>query len=310
MYRLLYSSLALCVLLAGCSKPKPQPTPPAPTVQTVITTSGIVDWSGWKRWIRETPRMVLVDNIDTETQRLISEQTRLFKVLVSEPEAVPVGTNLNKELETLKTAFLNRAYNKHNFYYNGGNNVTSTDTTTYYSSSSAVRINVPHFDCWDRYRRMVQGLQVSNLETTIFTLERQSGYDQKDLAEQKGSNGIIGAQARADLNWQASTLTPFIESLKRLSTPKVPATTDVARARNQWQGFETNQLPLIQRVMTDRTIAVTTANDDGSFSMIGKGQLYAIVTVAGRELYFPANGRDAPGLLFVNIHTKSVPSAP
>lgn len=289
---------------SGCKKPTP-PTPPTPT-HRVVTTSGILDWSDWQKWIQAPPRIVLTDNLDLETRKLIAKQTKLFNTLITEPRVI-APENKEEKLKKLKDAFINTGYNKNHRYSTYYSNYSSgiDDYAETAQRGRTITLNVPHYDRWDRYRGAVQGLQFSNLTNTILLIERQSSNDLKDLSSHLNHSGVAGAQARADSGWIQDTLTPLITKLKLLdSNEPVINFNEVDQAREEWQRFEENQLRLIKRVITERTKAEAIATANGSFNLAGQGRLCAIIKVAERELYFPANTPNV-GLRFLNVRIES-----
>lgn len=300
------TALGLLVFcLSGCGrKPEPKQAP------SITVTTGILDWSGWQKWIQEPPRLVLTDQLDGETQRLVNEQTKLFVTLVTEPKTpVAKAPDQGQRLETLKTAFLNNSYNQQTLTYPSGNEtyLNAYGEVTYRTRTT--NINIPHLDRWSRYQGIVRSLQLSNLATSIISLERQSGYDLQDLGQQRNSGGPVGVQARADTDWINGTLTPFLNQLKAIETPPAGAPSGhIEQARQRWQGFETNELVLIKRVIGERTLAETVASPDGAFSLQGRGQLCAVIKVAGRELFFPAGTR-VDGLRFINVQVGQAPAS-
>lgn len=308
--RVCLSHALLCGLLAlgvnsGC-RPTPSPEKPAPK----LVTTGIVDWSGWQKWVQSPPRLVLLDGLDPQTEHLIKEQTSLFKTLIAEPKPSASTQDVAGRLEQLKTSFLTTAYTQRiSAYTSDGDSFVNEFGEISYRTRSA-SINIPHIDRWDRYRGTIQGLQPANLPTVIIALERQAKNDLQDLEHQRGSGGPVGLQARADVEWILNTLQPFVAQLKATGTPssKGPQA-DLEQTKQRWGLFETNELQLLKRVIAQRTKTETIADDDGTFLLDGEGRLCAIITVAGRELYFPADTRDI-GLRFLNVRTEPRQAAP
>lgn len=259
---------ATALLLPGCKPSKVAP----PSDQAGRTVSGRIDWSEWQRWVQTPPRVALVSDIDSDTLELISRQSELFLTVIGKSSASSANTLPETELSRLKDAF-------------------------FASSSRTANSPVPTVERWDRYSNAVRRIQPDSMATSVTTLEAYVNRDRQDLTPKTGNNGDSGRQARSDLAWIDSAVMPILRRLKEHQASAKPALT-VEQARNQWQTFETDSLPKIASAIESATTASAEVAADGTYVLQGRGQLVAIVPVAGRNLYFPVDSA-APGLRFL-----------
>ena len=300
--------LTLCAvaLFSACEKKQPPP-PPAPSV---TTTKGILDHSRWNKWVQSPPRVILVSALDEPTQKLIGSQARIFATLVNPPPdtAVPVDGDVQAQLDAVKNAFpatrqVTSVLPVYEVYptYSGYSNQTGTRTSPYRSSSYGP-VTVPHQERWDSFRRTVAHANLTNLPGIITQLERKIASDIRDLENQLGSRGLSGAQAHADTAWLRGPMTELVERMKAIGKPAFVSPAAPAEvARQEWRQFEATDLPLIKQVIDANTLAETTVNSDGSFTIEGRGIPVAVITVAGRQLYFTT--RNPGALRFFNMET-------
>ncbi len=251
------------LILPGCKPMEVVSTPIETTPDEVF--AGRLDWSAWQRWVQSPPRMVLVSDIDDITLSRIATQSRLFQSVITPPPPT-TGDLTQTQIDAFRTDFMASSDRSHNS-------------------------PVPNIDRWDRYTNSVKRLRPDNVAITITTLEAFVRRDTQDLTPQATSTGNIGTQARAELDWIDRVVLRLVESLKESQIP--PKTTSTLlppeEARKQWQLFETTELPKISQSIDPRIRAEAQLTDDGTYSLQGHGKLVAIVTVAGRNLYFPAD---------------------
>lgn len=302
--------LTLCAvaLFSACEK-KPA-TPPPPPAPVVTTTKGILDHSRWNKWVQSPPRVILVSSLDEPTQKLIAAQARIFTTLVNPPPETnaPVAGDVQAQLDAVKNAFpatrqVTSVLPVYEAYptYTGYANPTGTRTSAYRSSNYGP-ITVPQHERWDSFRRTVAHANLTNLPGIITQLERKIASDTRDLEYQLASRGAAGAQAHADTAWLRGPMTELVDRMKAVGksnfvSPSAPAEV----ARQEWRQFEATDLPLIKQVIDANTLAEATVNPDGTFSIEGRGTPVAVITVAGRQLYFTTR---TPGALrFFNLDT-------
>jgi len=303
------------MLFSACEKKQPRPQP-APAV---TTTKGILDYSHWNKWVQDPPRIILVSSVDVPTDKLIATQARIFTTLVSPPpdvKALP-AIDVQAQLDAVKDSFADTRRvtpgplpvtvstpTRERFIIDSGTTITTTSTrrtNTYYDTAP---ITVPQQDRWDSYRRTVAHANLTNLPGIITQLERKIESDIRDLEYQLTSHGPAGFQAHADTAWLRESMTDLVNRLKKVGkTTFVSPTSPAELARKEWAQFEATELPLIKQVIDDNTISTTTVNPDGSFTIKGRGQPIAVITVAGRQLYFSVK---RPGALrFFNMETST-----
>jgi hypothetical protein len=285
-FALLLTASAL-IFLSACEKKQP-PGPPSPPV---TTTTGILDHSRWSKWVQDQPRVILVSDLDEPTNKLISTQTRIFTNLVSpaaDTNPLPAG-DVEAQLETVKNTFPATQKLPEGHLQKGGYLLTQA-------------IDVPHPKRGDYYRSTLSRATLGNLPDIIIELERKIAADLRELESQLNSLGPAGGQARADSAWLQSRMTTVVDRLKKVGRPSfVSPASPAEKAREEWMQFEAAELHLIKRAVDAKTLAQATVNKDGTFSVNGKGHLIAIITVAGRPLYFPI---DQPGALrFSSVET-------
>jgi hypothetical protein len=243
--------------------------------------------------VQTTPRVLLVSSLDEPTTQLITAQVRIFTALVSPaPDSnAPAAGDVQAHLDTVKNAFPSKRRLGESYLASGSYRLSSP-------------IDIPHHERWDSYRRTVAHATLTNLPGIIHQLEQKIASDLRELEPQLGSQGAAGAQARADSVWLKGSMTTLLERMKQVGkstfvSPSSPA----ERAREEWIQFEATELPLIKQVIDANTVAETTLNPDGSFSINGRGLPVAVITVAGRQLYFPLK---QPGALrFFNMETST-----
>lgn len=262
---LLLLALSAVLLHPGCKPAKIESAPdPAKAGQR---HAGRLDWSAWQRWVQTPPQVALVRKIDADTQERIAIQTRLFQAVISgNTNATPPAIS-RTQLDELRETLLA-------------------------SSTRTGNSPVPHIERWDRYANAARRMQPSDIATTITALESFVRRDRHDLTPQLGGTGAIGWQARSDLQWIDENITPLIATLKAAQSPADPAEASPIspeQARRQWQDFEKNELPKIAKAIKARTVDTAALTATGAYELDGEGQIVAIVTVAGRELYFPAD---------------------
>ncbi|MFH1499298.1 MAG: hypothetical protein ABII82_15895 [Verrucomicrobiota bacterium] len=261
----------LILVIAGCKPARVSGPEAGSSADTAQEVAGRLDWSAWQRWVQTPPKIALVSRIDEDTRGLIERQSALFLAVIGDTgtSAEPLPET---EIARLQDAFLA-------------------------SSSRTANSPVPAVERWDRYANAVQRIQPGGIATSINTLEAYVRRDRQDLASQATATGDSGRQARGDLNWIDSAVMPIIQRLKKHEAAAKPALSP-DQARAQWKTFESDSLPKIARAIEAATTASADVGPDGTYRLTGKGRLVAIVTVAGRDLYFPAEPA-TPGLRFL-----------
>ncbi len=259
------------LLVPGCKPAKVDSSSKPSTSTNAREHSGRLDWSSWQRWVQTRPRVVLVSEIDGGTRDLIERQSQLFLAVIGGGGS-SASTLPDTEIARLQDAF-------------------------FASSSRTANSPVPTVERWDRYSNAVRRIQSGAIPTAITTLEAYVRRDRQDLTPRMTDTGDSGRQARSDLSWIDSAVMPIIERLKTHSASAKPALS-VDQARQQWQTFETDSLPKLASAIKKATTAETSVAEDGTYRLSGNGQLVAVITVAGRDLYFPASPA-TPGLRFL-----------
>lgn len=255
-------------ILPGCKPAKVDSSSKPPSSANAREHSGRLDWSSWQRWVQTRPRIVLVSEIDGRTRDLIERQSQLFLAVIG-------GGGSSSTLPDTEIARMQDAF--------------------FASSSRTGNSPVPTVERWDRYSNAVRRIQPGAIATAITTLEAHVRRDRQDLTPRMTDSGDSGRQARSDLSWIDSAVMPIIERLKE-HTAKPALSVD--QARQQWQTFETDSLPKLASAIKGATTAETTVAEDGTYRLSGNGEPVAVITVAGRDLYFPASPA-TPGLRFL-----------
>lgn len=253
--------------------------------QTVTVTKGILDHSRWKTWIQGRPSIIKTSALDGQTRNLLAEQLRLFSQLIdaasdkSSTSTSPAQTSL----DAIKKSFKRGAQ----FKFRGN----------YYDT--------PHRDRYDSYHRTLEHAKIDTLPGIIAQLELRRERDLRELQSQTTSSGPVGAQARADYGWINGTVTNTILQLKGI-VDKGATTSELERARKEWQTFESTELSLLQRLIESKSVTTIPVATDGSFAIDAdnNSSLLIVITVAGRKLYFSPS---SPGeLRFFNVETITV----
>lgn len=289
-----FSAIVLIAAACGCKK-APPPKPPAPVAKISVTT-GILDYSKWAKWVQTTPNVILVSTIDTPTTQLIGTQVRIFTTLVSPPEeTLATAGDVQSQLDAVKNSFPAK---QQTYAYSLGSGY-STNT----------KIDIPHQDRWDAYRRTVLHANLTNLPSIISQLDQKIQNDLQDLDPQLRSSGVVGAQARADSQWLNGQMAKLLGRMKQVGKASfVSPLSPVEKAREEWLQFENTDLPLLKQVLESKTVSEAPVDSTGRFEIKGQGTVVAVVTVAGRQLYFPVSNSGA--LRFFNIETTAKPVSP
>lgn len=259
---LLLLALSAALLHPGCKPAKIESAPIA--AETNRHHAGQLDWSAWQRWVQTPPQVALVGQIDADTQERIATQTRLFQAVISGNPDTASPALSRARLDGLRETLLA-------------------------SSTRTGNSPVPNVERWDRYANAARRMQPSDIATTITALESFVRRDRQDLTPQRDATGAIGSQARSDLEWIDKNIVPLIATLKAAQSPATDAPLSAEQARRQWQDFEKNELPKIAKAIKAHTVDTAALTATGAYELDGEGRIVAIVTVAGRELYFPAD---------------------
>jgi hypothetical protein len=274
--------ISALILLSGCGK-KQVPAPPDSAPKGAFV-KGVLDYSTWEKWVQGPPRIILVSALDDTTNEHIATQTRIFTALVSplpDPAPLPLG-DIQAQLDAVKDSFL------------------STRQTN--PALGTPPLDIPHHARRDFYERAAARATLDNLPDVISQIETRITGDLDELEPQLKFAGPAGDQARADTAWIEKRVGQLLGRMKTIGkSPFVSPSSPAERARNEWAEFEATRLVLIKQAIDARKVAEVTVNPDGSFLVTGQGEPIAVLTVAGRQLYFPFT---QPGVLrFIHIKT-------
>lgn len=272
-------TILLTVLLSACSPEVPEvptvletseiiPVPaPKPREIHVQVRTGIIDWQPYDRWLANPPTLVLISQIDATTRNLLQERMRLSEVILSTTDE-PAKKDYTAAVEQLKK------------YAPGP-----------VRGETAAKVITTQQHVVDNYVRRWSSITPSNLGSVVAQLEMQ--YE-RDVEQFRGnvSHTKGGSQASANLSY-VEKWRPVLISAKRLvEEMQAPAAISAReKALAEWTVFQEHDLPIVERVIREKTLDEVSVLADGSFEVEGPGEILIQIEVAGQKILYFKQGR-------------------
>jgi hypothetical protein len=263
----------------------------------------------WDAYFSEPPVLLKVEAIPGSVKRLLNEQQRLAKLVLdghgstSIMEIAPLEARL-AELKTMipdaetRSGYVPQGYRRVGSVY-------TSDSFSYARTGSRTLYDYPVFRLQHKSSspelvRSVHGIvhnaSISDLEQRIAALQQLTSVwsRRNSVMSSTGSSGLMRAANEAYLQELRTLIREFIE----LQNQRDAALARHAKIQQnhtqnlqQWQTFEANELPVLQRFFERNTVKEILCNDPAhSYTLPrpDKRHIYVLAATMGpRTLYFP-----------------------